>query len=91
MAADLPPRLVAYVDQLRTALAEQQGDDFERLQEALLGVQVCTSLSDEEATARMNLTPSGTSHGWQLTDLPDAQPVPCAEKPSTHRHLVFEC
>lgn len=89
--AALEPRLQKLVDEMEAGLAAQQTAEFERLREALFGVQVCTSLSDEEATARMNLTPSGTSHGWQLTDSVAAQPVACADKPSTHRHLVFEC
>ena len=89
----LEPRLVALVDQTQAALAEQQGDDFERLQETLASVQVCTSLSDEDATARMALTPPSSSGrlSWQLDTDPDNGPVPCAEKPATHRHLVFVC
>lgn len=89
--AELEPRLQARVDAVEAGLAAQKGEDFERLREGLFNVQVCTSLSDEEATARMALTPSGTSYGWQLTEDADAQPVPCAGRPDTHRHLVFEC
>ncbi|KAB1119074.1 hypothetical protein [Micromonospora aurantiaca (nom. illeg.)] len=44
------------------------------------GSQACTSLSDEDATARMNLLPPGTSGGWQLTT-----------DPANHRHLIFGC
>lgn len=88
---DLEPRLLAYVDQFRAGMAEQSGDDFKRMREGLFGVQVCTSLDDAAATARLNLTPSGTSNGWQLTEDPDNGPVPCADKPGTHRHLLFEC
>lgn len=91
MAAELSPRLLAMVDQMQAGLDEQKGDDFERLKEGLFNAQVCTSLSDDEAAARMNLTPSGTSHGWQLTDEVSQQPVPCADRPATHRHLIFEC
>lgn len=89
--AALEPRLQAFVDQMEAGLAAQKDDDFERIGEGLCWARACTSLSDADATARMNLTPSGTSHGWQLTDEPNAQPVPCADKPQTHRHLVFEC
>ena len=87
--SNLSPRLQAFVDQMEAGLADQERDDFQRLQEMLLSVQVCTSLPDEEATARMNLTPSGTSGGWQLSE--ELKPVPCAAHPDTHRHLIFDC
>lgn len=89
--SDLPPHLKAYVDQMEAGLEAQQGDDFERLGENMFAVAVCTSLTDEEATARLALTPSGTSGGWQLSTDPDLLPKPCDEKPGTHRHLLFEC
>lgn len=89
--ATLPPHLVAFVDQMQAGLKQQQTLEFFRLRENLVSVQVCTSLSDEDATVRMNLTPSGTTHGWQLTDDPDNGPIPCADDPDTHRHLVFVC
>jgi hypothetical protein len=89
--AGLPAHLVAYVDQLLAGLKQQQTWEFFRLAENLVSVQVCTSLSDEDATARMNLTPSGTKGGWQLTDDPNNGPVPCADEPATHRHLIFVC
>lgn len=87
----LEPRIAALADQMQAGLAEQQGPDFERLSERLLSIQVCTSLSDEDATTRMNLTASGTTHGWQLSVEPANAPVPCADKPDTHRHLIFDC
>ena len=89
--AVLPAHLVAYVDQLLAGLKQQQTWEFFRLAENLVSVQVCTSLSDEDATARMNLTPSGTTGGWQLTDDPNNGPVPCVDEPATHRHLIFVC
>jgi hypothetical protein len=89
--AELSPETRALVEQMEAGAKAQADDDFVRLLESFLAVQVCTSLSDEDATARMNLTPSGSSHGWQLTEEPGALPVPCADKPDTHRHLVFEC
>lgn len=89
--AELTPRLRALVDQMDAGLTAQTGDDFERLGEGLLGVVACTSLDDADATARMQLTPSGTSYGWQLSSHPETQPRPCEEKPDTHRHLYFEC
>lgn len=85
-------KVVELTEAVAAGLAQQNGDgDFVRIQENLVSAQVCTSLSDEDATARMNLTPSGTSHGWQLTDDPDNGPVPCADEPDTRRHLVFVC
>lgn len=54
----------------------------------------CTDLSDEDATARMNLVPSGTRHGWSLVTEDEAGnplgPVACDEKPG-FRHLLFQC
>jgi hypothetical protein len=50
----------------------------------------CTSLTDDEATNCM-----GTQHpgAWQIADeaFADGRPNggPCAEKPSSHRHVLF--
>lgn len=88
---DLSPELQAVVDRTQAALPSQETDEFTRLRETLLGVQACTSLSDEEATERVNRLPSGTMNGWQLTTDPDLAPVPCQDRPETHRHLIFEC
>lgn len=87
---DLSPATRALVEQVEGAMPSQSTDEFTRLREGLFNVQVCTSLTDEEATARVNLVPSGTAYGWQLTTDPDAQPVACADQPATHRHLLFE-
>lgn len=57
---------------------------------ALLYSRCCTDLSDEEATERMNLVPSGTRHGWQLVAEEEAPRSACDEKPG-FRHLLFEC
>ena len=80
----------ALVQQIDSAMPGQKTPEFERLKEGLFDAQVCTSLSDEEATARMNEVPSGTSNGWTLTTDADRAPVACAENPETHRHLIFE-
>lgn len=87
---DLTPQTRALIEQAETAMPSQDTDEFTRMRESLFGLQVCTSLSDEEATARVNLVPSGTHHGWQLTTDADAQPVACEDRPATHRHLLFE-
>mgnify|MGYP001301199921 CR=1 FL=1 len=87
---ELSPKTRALIAQVEAAAPGQQTPEFTRLREGLFDAQVCTSLSDEEATARMNEVPSGTSGGWQLTTDPDLAPVACADNPSTHRHLIFE-
>lgn len=87
----LGPATRRLVEQIEAAEPTQRTPEFTRLRENLVSIQVCTSLSDEEATARANLVPSGTVHGWVLTEDPAAAPVACADHPDTHRHLVFEC
>ena len=58
---------------------------------ALLFTRACTSLSDEEATARINSVPSGTRNGWTLCAGEGRAPVACEDKPTTHRHLMWGC
>lgn len=59
----------------------------------LLFTRACTSLSNEDATARINLMPPMGDHGeWVLlTEEGDGGPVACQDKPETHRHLMWEC
>lgn len=57
---------------------------------------VCTSLTDAEATARLNAThPAGPRSRWSVADEAffGGQPngAPCEKQPATHRHLLFEC
>ncbi|MGW5259626.1 hypothetical protein ACWEQG_01545 [Microbispora sp. NPDC004025] len=56
---------------------------------------VCTALSTEEMTARLNTDhPTGISSRWEIADhFPDGTPngKPCDEQPGTRRHLLFEC
>ncbi|MEV7265632.1 hypothetical protein AB0N38_18955 [Micromonospora aurantiaca] len=87
----LSPATRRRVEAVEAAAPTQQTPEFTRLWEHLLYAQACTSLSDEDATARMNLLPSGTSGGWQLTTDPANAPVACADNPTTHRHLIFGC
>lgn len=89
--ATLSPATRRLVESIEAAEPTQHTPEFERIREDLCSIQVCTSLSDEDATARANLVPSGTSHGWVLTSDPVLAPVACAEQPDTHRHLIFEC
>lgn len=64
----------------------------------LMCASVCTSLSDEEATARLNRErPTGISSAWEVSDdefFADGtspNPCPCHDAPETHRHLLFNC
>ena len=87
---NLAPSTRRLVETVEAAAPSQQTPEFTRLREGLFDAQVCTSLSDEEATERMNRVPSGTSNGWQLTTDPYLAPVACLDNPDTHRHLTFE-
>ncbi|HWB37515.1 MAG TPA: hypothetical protein VHA75_15975 [Rugosimonospora sp.] len=57
----------------------------------------CTSLTDEEAVARINEQyPTGISTAWEIA--PDKtfatgqpNPTPCEHHPETHRHILFNC
>lgn len=70
---------------------------FDVLAVGIVAASVCTSLSDEEATARLNETePTRISSGWALSEDPtfadgSPNPQPCSLKPETHRHLLFNC
>lgn len=72
-------------------------EDFHVYAMGLCNASVCTSLTDEQATARINETnPTGIARTWQLSDNStfaggDPHPCPCNEKPDTHRHLLFSC
>jgi hypothetical protein len=68
---------------------------FEPYGVGLCYASVCTDLSDEEATARLNLThPTGVTP-WQVSDEPtfsggEANPAPCSDS-TTCRHVLFVC
>lgn len=56
---------------------------------------VCTDLTDDEATAKLNLTrPTGIEFGWKIADEPfsggEPNPTPCPDDPSC-RHILFVC
>lgn len=88
---DLTPRTRALIERVEAVLPSQHTPEFERIDERLLSVQVCTSLTDAEATERVNCIPAGTSYGRHLSTDPACAPVPCDDRPDTHRHLIFEC
>lgn len=58
---------------------------------------VCTSLTDEQATAQLNETnPTGIASPWALSADPtfktgQLNPRPCDDWPDTHRHILFNC
>lgn len=57
---------------------------------------VCTSLTDEQATNRLNEShPTGLDHGWSIADeafqTGESNPCPCNDAPDTHRHILFVC
>lgn len=90
-------QLLAWGAEMEQANNDRQDDSFEVIAPPpgplgmLLFTRACTSLSDDEATARVNLVPSGTSAGWVLCTEEGMAPVPCQDKPETHRHLMWEC
>lgn len=88
--ADLAPETRALVEQVEREMPTQSTPEFTRIRENLFQVQVCTSLTDEEAAERVNRVPSGTSFGWVLATDRGLAPVPCDDNPQTHRHLIFE-
>ncbi|MQB00514.1 MAG: hypothetical protein GEU78_09525 [Actinobacteria bacterium] len=56
----------------------------------------CTSLTDEQATERINAVhPTGIRNPWTIVNEPfrDGTPngAPCPDAPDTRRHLLFEC
>jgi hypothetical protein len=57
---------------------------------------VCSSLSIEETTARLNVKhPTGIASQWQLSGDKfkggQENPCPCDKAPDTHKHYLFEC
>lgn len=62
------------------------------VREWVFQLRICTPLPDEEAVAWANANhASGTRDGWMLDDHPANAPVPCDDKPDTHRHIMLEC
>jgi hypothetical protein len=71
--------------------------DFRAYAVGLASASVCTSLSDEDATAQLNThEPTGIDSQWQISADPtfkngDPNPRPCHDWPDTHRHILFNC
>lgn len=78
---------------MKTTTAPQE---FVVYSHGLIYASVCTSLSAEEATTRINeLYTAGTTNGWKLADesfrTGEANPHPCHDHPDTHKHYLFNC
>lgn len=74
----------------------QAGPAFVAYSVGMCSASVCTSLTDEEATQRLNAShPTGISSRWRLPDEPlaygERNGRPCPDRPQTHRHLLFHC
>ena len=96
MTDNLSPATRELLATMEAAAPLMDTPEFTRYTEGIFGATVCTSLDDAEALARMNLAPSGTRHGWQMSDQTEfpggpPHPCPCEDKPDTHRHIYFEC
>lgn len=72
--------------------------DFDAYSVGLCYVSVCTSLTDEEATDRLNHEhPTGINSSWFVSTEPHfhegyaSNPCPCPSSPSTNRHVLFQC
>lgn len=71
--------------------------DFAAYSVGVVCASVCTSLTDEQATDRLNAEhPTGITTRWQVA--PDEtfatgqpNPTPCEHHPETHRHILFHC
>lgn len=70
--------------------------EFEVYARGLCYVSVCTSLTVEEATARVNLEePTGIASPWVMSTAPtfsggEPMPLPCSRHPGNW-HLLFVC
>lgn len=70
--------------------------DFRAYSVGFCCASVCTSLSDEQATVRLNQEhPTGLASGWAVsTDekFAGGQPNPCpCPDVAGHRHVLFNC
>ena len=70
--------------------------DFKVYANGLCYASVCTSLTPEAATERINReNPTGVSSQWALHNGPfrtgEPNPTPCETFPETHKHYLFVC
>jgi hypothetical protein len=81
-------------ERYRKNLGERDG--FFVIGLGLCAASVCTRLTDEEATARLNReAPTGVSTEWQISKdekFATGQPNPCpCPDYAGHRHILFNC
>lgn len=58
---------------------------------SLLFAGVCTNLSPEDATAKLNSeSPAGTRNGWALAEDHPLQASQCPDRADC-KHYIFEC
>lgn len=70
--------------------------DFEVYSIGMCCASVCTTLSDEAATLRLNLEEPATPAVWAISadktfHSGQPNPNPCENSPDTHRHILFNC
>ncbi len=81
------------------AIREIEKTEFSDFSVYVLGLctaSACTSLTDEEASARINLEhPTGIDSSWEVSKeafkTGEQNGTTCLDRPMTHRHLLFEC
>lgn len=72
-------------------------EDFAIYSYGIVYCSVCSSLSIEETTKRVNKeNPTGSELRWQLSKNPTfasgtPHPCPCHDAPDTHKHYLFVC
>lgn len=73
------------------------GQEFHAYSVGPMAASVCTTLSLEAATARLNAEhPTGIDSQWQPDPAPEFRagqpnPCPCEQEPETHKHYLFLC
>ncbi len=80
-----------YPDSEVYEVPEDGNYDFRCTNQGLLGAQVCSRKSGQEAAEWLTtVRPPGTSYNkWVLSD--DVAPVTCSQFPATHQHFIVEC
>lgn len=80
-----------------TPAAASDGRDFWVYAMGVVCTSICTSLTPEEATERLNREhPTGVSSRWEVSEdktFADGRPnpSPCPDHPDTHKHYLFSC
>lgn len=73
-----------------------ENPDFTAYAVGFVFASVCTSLTDQEATERLNAEhPTGIGSRWFIAPEAflsgDPNGCPCDQWPATHRHILFAC